>query len=69
VLRARAGAVPQELADWWTEIQEVPAEERHHRVAELAPETGEPEAEGAGPDAPRRRRRRRRRSGARPSEG
>jgi poly(A) polymerase len=71
VLRAHAGDVPQELADWWTEIQELPAEERQQRVEALAPAAGEADGVEAGnDDAPRRRRRRRRpRGGARPSEG
>jgi poly(A) polymerase len=72
VLRARAGEVPQELADWWTEIQELPAEERQQRVEALAPVAAEsPTGEGEGAaSAPRRRRRRRGRGGgARPPEG
>jgi poly(A) polymerase len=56
LLRAQAGAVPQELADWWTEIQTLPAAERQPRIAALAPVV----PEGA-PLEPRRRRRRRRR--------
>ena len=64
VLRAQAGAVPQEIADWWSELQGLPAEERQKRVAELAPL-----AEGAGtPEPARRRRRRGRRRGARPAD-
>jgi len=55
VLRADAGAVPRELADWWTEIQTVSAEERVERIAALAPPEG-----GETPPAGRRRRRRRR---------
>ena len=60
VLRAEAGGVPQELADWWTELQTLPAEARAERVAALVPaEGGE-----AGSALPARRRRRRRRPGA-----
>jgi poly(A) polymerase len=64
VLRAQAGAVPQELADWWTEIQTLSADERHERIAALAPVAPEGEGPDLGSGAPRRRRRRRRRSGA-----
>ena len=66
VLRAEAGGVSQELADWWTEIQTLPAESRAERVAALAPTEG-----GAdGPSgAPRRRRRRRGGGGGRPAGG
>jgi poly(A) polymerase len=58
LLRAEAGAEDPELARWWTEIQEVPQEERIARVEALA-------AEGASEGGTRRRRRRggRRRSG------
>ena len=57
LLRAEAGAVPQALADWWTEIQTLPAAERQQRVAAL--ESVEP-PEAAAAAGPRRRRRRRR---------
>ncbi len=57
VLRAEAGGVPNELADWWTELQTLPAEGRAERVAALAPVEGSE----AGSAAPARRRRRRRR--------
>jgi poly(A) polymerase len=53
LLRAAAGEVPQELADWWTQIQAASAEERLKMV----------ERDGASaPARPRRRRRRRRTS-------
>ncbi|MET0498171.1 MAG: polynucleotide adenylyltransferase PcnB [Steroidobacteraceae bacterium] len=58
LLRAAAGEVSQELAAWWTEIQNVPAEERQQRMAQAPEQAAEP-AEGA-PRAPARRRRRRR---------
>jgi poly(A) polymerase len=63
LLRAEAGAEDPELAQWWTEIQELPQEERIERVEAIA-------AEGSSQGAPRRRRRRggRRRSGP-PSGG
>lgn len=65
LLRAQAGYVSQELADWWTEIQTLDAEARHAKVAALEasePEDGSDEVaptEG-GEARPRRRRRRRR---------
>jgi poly(A) polymerase len=52
VLTAKAGAADPEIAQWWTEIQELPAEERLRKVAELGPPEG-------SADEPRRRRRRR----------
>jgi poly(A) polymerase len=55
MLRAEAGEVPRELADWWTDIQERPASDRLDMV-----ET-RPDAEGALTDAPKSRRRRPRR--------
>ncbi len=64
VLRAEAGGVPQELADWWTELQTLPAESRADMVASLAPTEPGPDA---APGAPRRRRRRR--GGRRPAGG
>ncbi len=53
LLRAAAGDADAELAQWWTDIQVVPPEERQARVE------SQPRAEGA-PHRPRRRRRRRR---------
>lgn len=60
LLRAKAGDVPEELANWWTEIQTLPAEERAQRVTEAAPNAAPDGEEAAGDAAPRRRRRRRR---------
>ncbi len=57
LLRVAAGEEDPELGRWWTEIQEIPLEERHHRVDALARESAPPE--GAG----RRRRRGGRRRG------
>jgi poly(A) polymerase len=51
LLRAAAGEVPQELADWWTQIQSASAEERLKMVER---------SDGGSPARPRRRRRRRR---------
>jgi poly(A) polymerase len=53
LLRAAAGEVAQELADWWTRIQSASAEERLKMVEQ---------SEGSSPARPRRRRRRRRTS-------
>ncbi|MCZ8132264.1 MAG: polynucleotide adenylyltransferase PcnB [Steroidobacteraceae bacterium] len=62
VLRAHAGDAPAELANWWTEIQELPAEERQQRVAAVTASQHADEPDGAEPAAdgapPRRRRRR-----------
>jgi poly(A) polymerase len=68
LLRASAGLEPQELADWWTEIQTLPGEQRVERV-ESAPVTEEAEAVGVdgAAAAPQRRRRRRRRRGPAPN--
>lgn len=51
LLRADAGLAPREIADWWTRLQAVPAEEREHMVDSLAPGGRSPRAtrvEGAG---------------------
>jgi poly(A) polymerase len=59
LLRAEFGLAPQDMAEWWTRIQSVSADERGHMADALASESG-----GRSPQAPRRRsRRRRRRSG------
>jgi poly(A) polymerase len=55
VLRAAAGEVDAELAQWWTDIQTASADERVARVENLDP------GQRAAADGPRRRRRRRRR--------
>ncbi len=55
LLRAASGEVPEELATWWTEIQDVSDEEKIARVETRQGEGGEPRR-----SAPRRRRRRRR---------
>ena len=55
LLRSAAGEVDPELATWWTEIQELPAEERIARVDQRPVSAGEPRAAGA-----RKKRRRRR---------
>ncbi len=55
LLRAAAGEVEQELADWWTEVQTLPAEERIARVEQRPGATSSPSSSGN-----RRRRRRRR---------
>ena len=55
LLRAAAGEVDPELAQWWTDIQAASADERVARVESLG------SGESAAPEGPRRRRRRRRR--------
>jgi poly(A) polymerase len=59
LLRAQVGVADPELAQWWTDIQVLPQEER---VALVQARPAEPVAEGTA--APGRRRRRRRRGGA-----
>jgi poly(A) polymerase len=61
LLRAQVGVADPELAKWWTDIQELPQEER---VALVQARPAEPAAEGDSAAAPTRRRRRRRRGGA-----
>lgn len=58
LLRAQFGLAPQEMAQWWTRLQEVSAEERGRMADALAGETRAP------PGPKRRGRSRRRRSGA-----
>ncbi|MGH8177941.1 MAG: polynucleotide adenylyltransferase PcnB [Steroidobacter sp.] len=55
LLRAAAGEADPELAQWWTDIQPLSAEERIARVEEVS---GAPRASAAGPARRRRRRRR-----------
>ncbi len=57
LLRAAAGEVDAELAEWWTEIQTLSAEERIARV-EQRPEGSQPAASRTGGTRRRRRRRR-----------
>jgi poly(A) polymerase len=54
LLRAASGEVPEELAQWWTEIQTLPDEEK---IARVEQRTGESQPKRSGG---RRRRRRRR---------
>ena len=64
LLRAEHGLAPREMADWWTRIQEVSAEERGQMADALS---GPARADGPLPRSGgggRRRRRRRRSSGA-----
>jgi poly(A) polymerase len=60
LLRAQAGVADPELAQWWTDIQLLPQEERVAMVQARPPEAHQAE----GTAAPGRRRRRRRRGGA-----
>jgi poly(A) polymerase len=64
LLRAQAGVADPELAQWWTDVQLLPQEERVALVqARPADAPGSGSGEGAT-EAPGRRRRRRRRGGA-----
>jgi poly(A) polymerase len=65
LLRAQVGAAEPELAQWWTEIQSLPQEERVKMVLARPAEAATPESP-AGPPG-RRRRRRRRRGGTAPT--
>jgi len=56
LLRAQAGAADPELAEWWTDIQLLPQEERVKR-AQARPEQASTETAGAPPGRRRRRRR------------
>ncbi len=60
LVRAQAGAADPELAEWWTQVQELPQDER---VKMVQAQPAEPSAEGAAAPG-RKRRRRRRRSGS-----
>jgi poly(A) polymerase len=65
LLRAQAGVADPELAQWWTDIQVLPHDERVALVqARPAEAQGTAAAEEGEPAAPGRRRRRRRRGGA-----
>ncbi len=64
LVRAQAGAAEPELAEWWTQIQVLPQEER---VKLVQARPAEPNAEGAAPAPGRKRRRRRRRVGPTPT--
>ena len=64
LLRAQVGAADPELAEWWTDIQVLPQEERVKRV-QARPQQASVETAGAPPGR-RRRRRRGSRGGAAP---
>jgi poly(A) polymerase len=59
LLRAQAGAAAPELAEWWTQIQLLPQEERVKLVQARPADSAAGAMEVASPGAPRRRRRRR----------
>jgi poly(A) polymerase len=59
VLRQRIGEVEQELTQWWTEIQECNADQRHYMIEQLRGEQT-----SAGDNPPKRKRRRRKNKGA-----
>ena len=60
LLRAHAGEVEQELADWWTRVQEVDRGEQESMINAPAPPRNQNEStpDTAAEDRPRRRRRR-----------
>jgi poly(A) polymerase len=60
LVRAQAGAADPELAQWWTQIQTLPQDERVRMVQARPPEA---QVEGGTAAAPAKRRRRRRRRG------
>jgi poly(A) polymerase len=60
LLRAAHGLAPADMAQWWTRLQEVSAEERGRMADALA---GETSGRSAAPGGRRRGRRRRRRAG------
>jgi poly(A) polymerase len=68
LLRAQVGVADPELAQWWTDIQLLPHEERLKKVQARGPgpavAAGEDASDAADTAARPRRRRRRRRSGA-----
>lgn len=57
LLRAASGEVPEELATWWTDIQDLPDEEK---IARVEPKPGDAAGEPGRSPARKRRRRRRR---------
>jgi poly(A) polymerase len=65
LLRAQAGVADPELAQWWTDVQSLPQEERVALVQARPPDApGAAASEEGAPAAAGRRRRRRRRGGA-----
>jgi poly(A) polymerase len=66
LLRAEAGEADPELADWWTHIQQAPAQERQEMV-EGRPASEQGTAPASGAPARRRRPRRRRRPAGPPA--
>ncbi len=60
LLRAHAGEVEQELADWWTQVQEVDRGEQETMINAPAPQPREGESAPEAPPQGRPRRRRRR---------
>jgi poly(A) polymerase len=64
LLRAQAGVADPELAQWWTDIQLLPHDERVALVQARPAEAAQSEGDAAAAAAPGRRRRRRRRGGA-----
>ncbi len=67
LLRAEAGAAEQELADWWTDLQEASADDRVAMVENRPVAEQADSAQSASPGAKRRRRPRRRRKPSGPA--
>ena len=67
LLRAEHGLASEEMAQWWTRVQEVSAEEQGHMADAITGQSqridGPPRSGGGGSGGGRRRRRRRRPSG------
>ena len=66
MLRAEVGAADPEVAQWWTDIQVLPQEERVKLVQARAAQSPAEPADASAPAPARRRRRRGRRSGGSP---
>jgi poly(A) polymerase len=58
LLRARVGMAPQDVAQWWTQLQEISPQQRVEAVEALERSQGQ-QGGGGGSGRPRRRRRRR----------
>jgi poly(A) polymerase len=68
LLRAAAGEVEQEIADWWADIQTQSPEVRVEMVESQPAATTKSDAGSGGATAPAKKRRRRRSRSKRPSD-